>query len=400
MKKLLIVNNNMHIGGVQKALIGLLWSIRDRYEVTLVLLYPGGEYLNQIPSEVTVIPAGGGYRYIGMTRDDPKTVADRLGRAFFGGISRIFGRKYAVSLMALGQRKLMGFDVAISYLHSGGDRIFYGGCNEFVLRHVVAKRKITFLHCDYPGCGADTRENGVLYSRFDAIAACSQGCARAFLSCHPQREDRLWVVPNCHRFQRIREEAQEASVAFPADRVNLVTVARLGQEKGVDRALEVLGKLNTVTNWHYHIVGGGVQEPWLRRRVAELGLEECVTFHGLQKNPYGYLRAADLLWIPSRNEAAPMVIGEAAALGTPVFSTETASAREMIQDMGYGWVCENTEPAMARMLETLLADPAMLTDAKARMAHIRIDNTVALQALEACLSGDGKNQKESGDNKC
>ena len=37
MKKLLIVNNNMQLGGVQKALISLLDEIKDQYNVTLFL---------------------------------------------------------------------------------------------------------------------------------------------------------------------------------------------------------------------------------------------------------------------------------------------------------------------------------------------------------------------------
>lgn len=39
MKRVLIVNNNMHIGGVQKALVNLLHEIHGDYEVTLLLFY-------------------------------------------------------------------------------------------------------------------------------------------------------------------------------------------------------------------------------------------------------------------------------------------------------------------------------------------------------------------------
>jgi len=42
MKRILIVNNNMHIGGVQKALVNLLYEIHNDYEITLLLFYAGG----------------------------------------------------------------------------------------------------------------------------------------------------------------------------------------------------------------------------------------------------------------------------------------------------------------------------------------------------------------------
>ena len=55
-KKLLIVNNNMHIGGVQRALVNLLKSIHDRYEVTLLLFHPVGELMQEVPADVKVVP--------------------------------------------------------------------------------------------------------------------------------------------------------------------------------------------------------------------------------------------------------------------------------------------------------------------------------------------------------
>ena len=42
MKRILIVNNNMHIGGVQKALLNLLQTLHADYDITLLLFYRGG----------------------------------------------------------------------------------------------------------------------------------------------------------------------------------------------------------------------------------------------------------------------------------------------------------------------------------------------------------------------
>lgn len=61
-KRLLIVNNNMHIGGVQKALLNLLREIEGEYEITLLLLYRGGALLDGIPRGVHVVEAEGAFR--------------------------------------------------------------------------------------------------------------------------------------------------------------------------------------------------------------------------------------------------------------------------------------------------------------------------------------------------
>lgn len=387
MKRILIVNNNLHIGGVQKALVNLLWAIREEYDVTLLLFYEGGAYLEDLPPEVTVITPGSHYRFLGMTGKDVRTLPDKLGRAFYAGVTRVFGRKFAIALMSLGQKRLKGYDAAVSYLHNGGDKIFYGGCNDFVLRHVSAARKITFLHCDYRLCGAETRENGKQYSRFDTIAACSQGCADSFLAANPSLADRVRVVYNCHRNDALLQAAQETAVQLPSERMNIVTVARLGAEKGVPRAIEALGSLPQEDSFHYYVIGDGVQRPVVESMIVRLDLRERVTLLGEMSNPYGYIQAADLLLIPSVSEAAPMVIGEAARLGTPVLSTRTSSAEEMIAETGLGWVCDNSVAGMEEGLSLLLKDIRLLEEKKKNLSDVVLDNQDAVSGFNKIIDG-------------
>lgn len=385
MKKILIVNNNMHIGGVQKALVSLLWSIRERYDITLLLFHPKGVCLEELPPEVKVISPRSAFRYLGMTKQDSLSLKDKLGRSFFAAISRSFGRKCAIWLMSLGQKALEGYDVAISYLHDGGSKAFYGGCNDFVLKHVAAKQKITFLHCDYLHCGANTPENRGKYDKFDRIAACSQGCADAFLQANPNLKDKVKVVRNCHRFEKIRSAASQPAT-LKADKINILTVARFGKEKSVERGLLALARLgDEKEKVHYHIIGDGVQKPLLEKIIEEEGLSSCVTLWGEMKNPYGHMGRADLLLIPSVSEAAPLVIGEAVCLGTPVLSTETSSAREMIEKTDYGWVCKNSVDGIASSLAELLRQPKLLHEAKERLKKLTLDNAVAVAQFDALL---------------
>ena len=389
MKKILIVNNNMHIGGVQKALVSLLWNVQDRYEVTLLLFYPGGECLKDIPPRVRVITAKSPYRYLGITKTDDCGLLSRLCRSFYATLTRLMGRKYAVKLMSLGQKKLEGYDVAISYLHDGGEKVFYGGCNDFVLNHVSAQKKITFLHCDYMLCGANTSENAKRYAQFDRIAACSQGCAESFLQANPALREKVRVVYNCHRFSQIREAAEAAPVSLDSEKINIVTVARLGKEKGVERALRAIAGLGPLKEkLHYYVIGDGIQKAELLRIMEEEGLSPCVTMCGMLSNPYGYIKAADLLLIPSYSEAAPLVIGEAASLGTAVLSTETSSAKEMLTDQGFGWVCENSESGITKALKELLTDPDRLTKLKNDLAQITVSNRVAAAQFAEILSNE------------
>lgn len=402
MKKLLIVNNNMHLGGVQRALVNLLWSIGSRYDVTLLLFYPVGECMKELPPNVRVICPRSPYRCFGITKNDACGAWARLCRSFYAAVTRLLGRRVAVALMSPWQRKLKGFDVAVSYLHDAGERVFYGGCNDFVLRHVEAQRKITFLHCDYRRCGANTEENRKKYAKFDAIAACSGGCAASFTAALPECREKVRVVKNCHRFDRIRElaaqdthcVAAQAGKAASASSVttqetsvlHILTVARLGKEKGVDRALRAVARLGEARRrLQYDIIGDGIQRPLLEKIIQDEGLSDCVRLLGAMDNPYAHLREAELLLIPSNNEAAPLVIGEAACLGTPVLSTETSSAREMIEQTGCGWVCENSEEGLAEALAELLADPSKIFQKKAELLSSNMTNEEAIAQFEAII---------------
>lgn len=391
MKKILIVNNNMHIGGVQRALADLLPSICAQYEITLLLFHPVGEYLADIPQSVKLLTPGSAYRFLGMTREDAKKhFAWSVQRAFFALVTRLFGRKYATFWMGLGQKTLRGYDVAISYLHDGGDKVFYGGCNAFVLRHVAAPEKIAFLHCDYRKCGAETAENAAQYARFDRIAACSEGCGQSFAEAVPHLREKVFTVHNCQDFARIRSAAERAPMAFSPAYVQILTVARLGREKGVARAIRAIAQLGDAKEkLRYCIIGDGIERGAIEALIRQLGLCEIVTLCGALPNPYGYMQAADLLLIPSYSEAAPLVIGEAASLGTPILSTETASAKEMITQTGVGWVCKNSVEGIADMLRELIADPLILVQKKEMLRTYTQDNHTALAEF-AKLLGDAE----------
>lgn len=141
MKRILIVNNNMHIGGVQKALLNLLQTLHADYDITLLLFYRGGALLNEVPSDVRVCAADGAFRYFGMTKNDVSTVRDRLLRTFWAGTTRVLGMPFSTRLACLLQKRIQRFDAAISFLHSGAAHTFYGGCNAFVLNCVDAERR-------------------------------------------------------------------------------------------------------------------------------------------------------------------------------------------------------------------------------------------------------------------
>ena len=379
MKKLLIVNNNMKVGGVQKSLCNLLWSLDPaEYHVTLLLFSKTGAYLDDLPDTVDVIEETGPFRLFGKSQRE-YTGMDAVKRTGLAIICRLFGRDTAVWLMRKRQSTVSGYDCVISFLNNGPKEMLYGGAQDFVLHCTEAERKVLFLHGDYDRCGAHYPANDRAVAQFDVIAACSEGCRRAFVAAMPELADRCVTVRNCHRHDAIRVLAEEEEVGYDAEHIHAVTVARLSRCKGLERAIHALAVARQANHpLTLHIVGDGPMRSSLKQVTEELAVTDWVIFHGEKSNPYPYIKQADLMLLTSYHEAAPMVIDEARCLGVPILSTEISSAQEMIIDVQAGWVCDNNQTAIDETLCRVLADRDGLAAVKQRLLATPMDNRVAL----------------------
>lgn len=72
MKKILIVNNNLDMGGIQKSLVNLLNEVQGKYNITLLLFSKSGALLKDVPDRVNIITPNHCYRMLGMTKDELK----------------------------------------------------------------------------------------------------------------------------------------------------------------------------------------------------------------------------------------------------------------------------------------------------------------------------------------
>ncbi len=386
MKKIIIVNNNMKIGGVQKSLYNLLWALDGRYEITLLLFHAEGELLSRLPKSVKVVPCRSLFRFLGISQQECRGF-EKLQRGFLRLICRFFTRKTAISLMLPSQKMLpQEYDCAIAYLQNGNIHNLYGGVQDFVLRRIKAKKKITCLHCDYRLSGANEERNNRTIARFDTVAACSDGCRRVFCQTMPHLAEKCVTVRNCHRFDEIHALAAQDTVSYEGKGPHVLMVTRLAHEKGVERALTACAECaKKGIELQLHIVGSGAMQETHRALAEQLGLK--VHFYGEQANPYRFMPNAELLLMTSFYEAAPMVIEEAGALALPVLTTETTSSDDMVRAAGLGWVCANDQAAINESLWTLVTDPAQISRCKQELLRRNFDNAEALKQLTALIEG-------------
>ncbi|RKT05181.1 glycosyltransferase involved in cell wall biosynthesis [Streptomyces sp. 3211.6] len=161
---------------------------------------------------------------------------------------------------------------------------------------------------------------------------------------------------------RDRAEAR-AGLPLPAalqDGPLAVCVGRLCPQKGQDVLLRAWPEVAaTVPGARLALVGDGPDAERLRR-AAPPG----VHFAGAAADIRPWLRAADLVVLPSRWEGMALAPLEAMACGRPVLVSDVSGARESLPS-GHGRLClvpPEDPTALAKALGRLLAEPRLLTE--------------------------------------
>ncbi len=377
--KILIVNNNMNIGGIQKSLANLLSELSDsEYEIDLMLFCKTGGLLADISENINIIEGNFFTKALGITHAEAKQCgfAEFINRSFWTVLTKIFKTRFTFNILSRLQRLDKSYDCAVSFMHNGDEKTFYGGCAEFVLNSVKAKQKICFIHCDFKNYGGNCEYNRKTLAKFDKIAAVSNSAADVLKQAVPDISDKIMTVHNCCDFKRIPLLANEYTAEYLPDRINLFTAARLHNEKGILRMLPIFCRLKeNGLKFIWRIAGDGPDRAEAERLIKEYGLESDIVLLGNLRNPYPYFKSADTVLVPSYNEAAPMVFDEARIFGTPIFTTDTTSAAETVAQTHSGIVCKNTDESIEKTLYKYICgftphkNKTSLTDNSAALAE-------------------------------
>jgi len=200
---------------------------------------------------------------------------------------------------------------------------------------------------------------GVILRRVPRIVVPSQGLAdELYRYCGAELEAKTTVIANFvpvaslarpADFDRARARLEQG---WQADDLVAVFVA-LGhyERKGLPLLLEAFGRLDD-PSLKLLIVGGtrAAAQPHLERAAA-LGLGDRVTMIETQADTRPYLWAADVFVLPSRYEAFPLVVYEAAAAGLPLLVTPVNGVADLVEDGVDGWMLELDPAAIATMLQ-------------------------------------------------
>ncbi len=152
-----------------------------------------------------------------------------------------------------------------------------------------------------------------------------------------------------------------ATLGLPADVPVVGSVANFRPEKGLRHLIEAAAIIRrSVPDVRIVLIGSGPLEDDLRRRVAELGLEDTVLFPGFRGPATSVLSAFDVFALPSIHEGLSIAALEAMALGRPMVVSAIGPLVELMGTPAAGLVVPPGRPeAIAGAILEVITDPAL-----------------------------------------
>lgn len=369
-KKILFAIHYLELGGAEKSLLGLLDSLDfNQVEVDLFVYSHRGELMAAIPPQVQLLPEipqyaqierplrsvlASGYWRIAWARwralrqyaAYARKRRPKDGTAVFSYISR----NVVTVLPDIHPEK--EYDLAVSYLMP----------HDYVLNKVRARRKAAWIHTDYSQVDIDAALELPVWSGYDRIVSISPEVTRHFLAVFPSLSERIVLIPNRVPCAWVRQQAlampvEEVEMEMPRTpgRINLLSVGRFSHAKNYDNVPDICRRIRAAgLDVCWYLIGFGEEEPLIRRKIQECGMEDYVRLLGKKENPYPYMKACDIYVQPSRYEGSPMTVLEAKALGRPVILTAFPTASSVVTDGVDGWIVPMDNAGCAAWIADIL----------------------------------------------
>lgn len=335
MKKILFGITSLTIGGAERVLVDLANELCNDYNITIFTIYPNGEFEKSLSNKIKL-----------------KSLYNKR----YNELSKI--QKVFVPLKVWINKKQIynkyikeNFDVEIAFLE--------GPITRLISVRNSGTKKVAWIHNDISRVFGNNLKSKIkrhidekIYNKFDELVFVSKDNKKSFEKIYKNNAVKKEIIYNYINSENILKKSNdEIPEIFAEDELNFVTVARLVEQKGIDRLIRVHSKLIKENLKHkIWVIGDGPEYKKLEGLVDSNNVKDTFKLLGKRENPYPYIKKADYFCLLSYFEGYGMVLEEAKILGKDILITNTA-AREAVEGYEYATIIENNENDIYKVLK-------------------------------------------------
>lgn len=346
-KKMLIVNDLLKGGGVEKLMYDLVWHWHDKYDLSIMTT----QYCE---GASTLYPKNVKYYSESVKKEYRNNIVEKIYNKIHKKMHKlIFERKIDKAR----------FDIVIA--------IKDGWVVQRVEKMNIPE-KYAWIHTDYSS-------NYYTYDIFhgqENELACMKKFKKIVCVADRIRESIIEVVGDPGNLVVKYNPIDVDAVIYKANEPlvdvepvpkkgipRFVTVGRLNHQKGYNLLLEACHMLE-LDGYEFEVWVIGGKEPWgdeyyrLCQAQKRMNVKN-VKFLGGRKNPYKYMKAADWFLSSSIFEGYSLVSQEAAVLDIPLILTDCSGVRELLGDSEYGIVLEISVIGIYKAMKRVIEHPEL-----------------------------------------
>lgn len=168
-----------------------------------------------------------------------------------------------------------------------------------------------------------------------------------------------------HKIEDFKKESKK-SLGIDDRALSLLFVGQHIREKGIEIIVEALSLLKGKLNFKMTFIGEGYAKKDLQDLIKRRGLDSMIeTLSVITDRDLlaKYYASADLFLFPSLYDNAPLVVREAASMGTPALIPLNSTSSEVIVHNANGFLTDATPEAYASEIERLAAKRELIGQA-------------------------------------
>jgi glycosyltransferase involved in cell wall biosynthesis len=326
LRKIIFGITGLTLGGAERVLVDIVNELSQKYEITIFTLYGKGEFEKELNTNIKLI---------------------NYTKKSFNDLSKI--ERIKISLKLMFNKKSMykkfinkGYDTEIAFLEGPITRLFSVKNNNV--------KKIAWVHNDIGQVFGKNLKAKIkikldkkCYSQYNDVVFVSNDNKEKFEDIYKLDNNKI-VIPNYISIKRVLKKSEEAfENVFESNEINFLSVARLAEQKAIDRLIKVHSRLiGDGYNHKFYVIGEGSEREKIESLIEVYNVKKSFILLGKKDNPYPYMKNCDIFALMSLYEGLPMTILESKILDKPILITDTAS-REAVQNYYKSYITENSE---------------------------------------------------------